>query len=284
MNNNIKSLLTLIFLVSSLLTFGKKTLFNVLIVSGNVQNITKLNEIKEGDKLHQTEYISLKKGAYIALLHTTGKTIEIQKSGKYLIDSLSLLINYENSYTSEYTNFVVNSFNKKEASAQKNYMNTGAVRRGGKLFLRIPNKTYFLPNQKINVIWTKVDKAESYQIMVLDHFAKVLYEKEVTDTNHILTLDASKNRYIIKVIQKGASYNSDQMLLSTYTNSENFQNLEKAFASKTAIDFLVKAKFYENKGLLLQAQDFYIKAKELQPNQAYQFQYYQFLNRNVKGI
>lgn len=283
MNKNIKSLLTLIFLVSSFLTFAKKTLFNVLIVNGTVQNVTKSSKIREGNKLHQTEYISLEKGAYLALLHTTGKTIELHKIGKHSVDSLSSLINKEVSYASGYTDFVVKSFDKTKPSS-KSYMNTGAVTRGAKLFLRTPNKTAFLPNQKIQVTWTKVDKAESYEIIVLDNFAKVLYKKEVTDTIHVLTLDNTQKRYVVKVTQKGATSNSDQMILSTYNGSENFESLDKAFANKTAIDFLVKAKFYENKGLLLQAQQFYFKAQQLQPNQAYQFQYYQFLHRNVKGF
>lgn len=265
---------------------AKTHLFDVLVVSGDVHNITQSSMLKTGSQLFSGDELNVKAGAYVALMHKTGKTIELKKVGNHSVDALSKKISESSSYAEQYTDFVVKSFNKNNAQSRKNYSNTGAVSRGLKLFLRTPNKTAFVKGQDVILRWTKVDKAKGYKVQVFDNFQKVLYDKEIMDTTHTISFEGLGNqtRYVVKVSQIGAPSNTDKLTLSLYKNEESFDDLNRAFSGTKAIDFLVKAKFYERKGLLLQAQEFYLKAQEIEPNPAYKFQYNQFMHRNVKGI
>ncbi len=277
----------LLSLVMSFTLMAKEFVFDVLIINGSVQNVAKSSVLKVGEKLVKGDQVDVKEGSYLALLHKTGITVEVKKAGKYTVDALEKTISVSSSYSKEYTDFVIKSFKKK--NIQKNYNSMGAVTRGvttgDKLFLRTPNKTSFAKGQDIILRWTKVTNAKGYKVEVFDNFQTVVYKKDVEETTHTIPFAefGGQSRYTVKVSVQSASSNNDKLILSLYDASTSFEDLN-TFSGKKAIDFLIKAKYYEKKGLLLHAQEFYLKAKDIEPNSVYKFQYNQFLHRHVKGI
>ncbi|MCP4520864.1 MAG: hypothetical protein GY827_04090 [Cytophagales bacterium] len=269
----------------SLSLLAEEHLFNVLIVNGSIKKINNDKLVSEGEKLFQEDTIVLGKGTYLALVHKTGITVEVRKEGKCVVSSLAATVNKQKSFAGGYTKFVASSFQKK--IPQKDYSTIGAVSRNITLSLMTPENTEVFSDQKVTVRWTKVTKAKAYIIRVHDVLKKKVYEQEIKDTVHTFSLKnfRKSKRYFVQVCEKGNPSNCDKFMMSQYNGeSIDFQNVNRAFGTETAIDFVIKAKFYEKKGLLLQAQEFYLKAKKTEPNRAYHFLYEQFLHKYVRGI
>ncbi len=74
----------LILMLSSFIIGCQPYVFKVLISKGT--STVSGKPLKVGDQLYKKDTIELKEGAYVGLIHQTGKPLEITKAGKYSVD------------------------------------------------------------------------------------------------------------------------------------------------------------------------------------------------------
>src|SRR5437879_7103995 len=74
----------LILMLSSLTIGCQPYVFKVLISKGT--STVRGKSLKVGDKLYKKDTLKLKEGAYVGLVHQSGKPLQISKAGRYSID------------------------------------------------------------------------------------------------------------------------------------------------------------------------------------------------------
>jgi len=112
--------------------------FRVLGKKGNVNYQSKNNgwtDIKTGDRLFKNGKIKVGGNAYLGLVHSSGKTVEIKKEGTYNISKLAKDVSsFHSTTTQRFAKFVVDEITSgNDMLTQKKYKrsmeNTGAVER-----------------------------------------------------------------------------------------------------------------------------------------------------------
>jgi hypothetical protein len=112
--------------------------FKVLGVSGSVKKLSSTGEVNltTGSKLQPEESIVVENG-YCGLIHSSGKGVEVKKSGTYLVSDLNKTITSggkQAKVSDRYVNYVIGQLTKEESedinSNHRKYMEvTGAVER-----------------------------------------------------------------------------------------------------------------------------------------------------------
>jgi hypothetical protein len=266
--------------------------FKVLVNKGK-------NELKSGDSWQQVKVgASLKKedelrvseNSYLGLVHSSGKALEVKKSGKYKVMDLASQIKDGASVLNKYTDFILSS-----NTGPKNSLNaTGAVNRGtGSINVLLPRpELAVVYGSKVTINWEE-DKAlkpyvvtfksmfgdELNKIETADNFAIVdLDDKNfLNEDNILITVESKANRnktsadYTIKKLSK-----ADKDRIKT-----SFAEISKQTAEPTAVNKLVMAGFFEQNNLLIDAIPYYQEAIKLAPDvPEYKEMYNDFLLRH----
>lgn len=254
-------------LMMQLVSIAQEHVFNVVALSGN----TKLNNgtgLKSGDQILSNQTIIVGTGGYVALMHKTGKTIELQTAGTYTVTDLSTKVNAgNNSYASQYSDFVINQMTADGTS--NNYSNTGSVTRDimKNIEILLPKEVSVLKNTPFHVSWVSPREKDTYTIKLLDLFDKVVYEQKLSKNETILNFSEisnlvtdSKTPYLLQVCsnEKRGLVSKKIRVIMTETNKEKeitneFTKLKSELGENTAINSLILASFYEAKGLTVYA-------------------------------
>jgi len=293
------------FIIISLFAFSlvnaQSDLFKVMASKGGlIKSAESWSTLISGKKVHANSQIKILKGGYVSLLHKSGKSVELKKEGIYDVNKLASGINtVKKSYSQKYANYVMVGMTGGKGSNQS-MDDTGSVTRSDKRNkVGIPNTIMLFASSETNVDsklantikWTEISDAKSYKIVVSDLNNKVLFEKIINGNaisfNDINVELKSGEKYIFNVsVNNSEEYTPAKCTLTilsqveTESINEELGNLKNELDAESAIDNLIFAAFYEEKGLYLDAFQHYEKALILAPKvRDYQKAYDEFTYR-----
>src|SRR5690606_20834596 len=285
-------LFALVFL--SLTGFGQTYAFKVLANRGSneYKSGDDWQPIKTGSILKADDEVRLVQNAYLGLVSSSGKALEVKDAGvKTVADLLKQVENSGSSVVQKYTDFILSS---NSPEAKKNRLSaTGAVHRAlpTPLNLVLPeNQHSAIFNNTAIISWEGSKVEGPYVLTLRNMFDDVLQKFETAEKS--FEVDFSKfpkeNVIIVQVTSKTDSKEvSRQHLIKRLSPSEH-ENIEKSLdiiapelAEPTALNKLILAGFYEENRLLIDAITAYEEAIRLAPDvPSYAEAYEEFLIRN----
>ncbi len=283
------------FVLMQFFSIAQEHVFNVIASSGNAKLSTG-TALKSGDKISSDQTIVIESGAYVALMHKTGKTVELQKVGSFTATNLAQSINKgAETYASQYSGFVVDQM-AGAAGLANSYSNTGSVKRDimKNIEVLLPKKVSLLKNTPFNFSWVSPRKGDTYTIKIFDLYDKVLYKKSVEsnqfklDISNVDALKGGKMFYLLEVSsnqKEGLVSKRIKLVVKTPDEeqkiSSEYTNLTSELGSSNAVNSLIIASFYEAKGLTVYAANNLEEATHQAPKvDHYQKIYVNYLNKN----
>lgn len=284
------STLLIFFLVNT--SFGQGFVFRVLASKGSNQ-VKKATSgetvpLKTGATLMSNDEIIAGTGAYIGLMHKTGRTIEVRNPGVTKITDLeSKLASQQSDVANKYAQFVMNKMNESDEDVNANYRRnmkaTGAVQRasgGGSIKVMLPSTVDVL-NPEAIVRWAETDEVENptYVVSIKNIFDEEIYSAETAKTSLALNLQdenlASETLVILNVkVKDNENVKSGDYGIKKVASDDAAAinaNLESLRAEvpdndNSPLNKLIYASFYEENNLILDAITQYEKAIELSPD------------------
>lgn len=292
-----KSMLTVAGLAFSFCTMAQTEVFKVLASRGK-NTLADGSAVFAGKKLSATDVIKVSDGSYLGLIHTTGKTLEVKEAGTYKISELSTkAIAKSSSITKKYSAYVIGELTKAESSDihanyQKNMKVTGSVERavGDVTKMILPKSSNII--DPINVLtWPKSAKATSYTLEVSNMFDDVILTKETNDTSYTLDLNTIKmpkdQTVMVKIKANGTDIAPESYVLKSLVATKSPEifadkdQLSKEFAEESALNYMMKASFYAQNNLFIDAKNSFEAAIKLEPGVSeYKSAYMNFLAKN----
>lgn len=202
------SLLMILF-ISSALLFGQQPVFKVLALKGDLKyskgSANSWESLTNKTKLFEKDKVKLSNDAYLGLVHSSGRTLELKKGGVYDVNALAKSVaKKEENITKRLTSYVVKELTDaddllKSSDYKKSMDITGSVERGisvdsqesdhsssyfGKGFIKIasPKKSNIIESE-LAFFWRKADGVKSYKFTVYDRFDREVFSKVTDDTD-----------------------------------------------------------------------------------------------------
>jgi LEA14-like dessication related protein len=302
-----------LFLLSflSVLTGQAQELFRVMATKGGSQ-VAKTaaaadkKNIVTGQKLYNDESLTIPAGAYLALVHKSGKTIELKQAGSFNVNDISAKVSANNvTFTQKYSEYVLNELTKGDKADinadHKKHMNvTGSVERDVKLNelvkLYLPSKSELLSSQS-SISWGPVKDAKGYDVKFTNMFEEVLYSASTADTSYsfdlsTMKLGTEKSILVTVSVKDNAKVISSQHFINIVEGpkaadikSKETKLKEELGNDQTSpLNALLLASFYDQNNLFLDAATNYQRAIKLEPGVTeYATAYNDFLIRNSVG-
>jgi hypothetical protein len=283
---------TLIFslFLSITMVYGQGYTFRVLANKGQnqVKKDGKTQPLKTGASLSATDELIVGEGAYIGLMHKTGKTIEVRDAGSQKVSDLEKKVNAKKtSVASRYAQFIASKMEDDEGTSYRRNMNaTGAVSRAvgdAAVNIMLPSQITFLGDQAI-IRWnepSEVEGAPTYIVSLSNIFDQEIYSTETNENKVSLDFtdkelqseDGMLNLYLLTVSVKGNDEltSGDPIGLKRAEEGEmedvkaNYESLKTDVPDDSPLNKLIYASFFEENGLLLDALTKYEEAIEMSP-------------------
>lgn len=278
--------------------------FKVLSSQGNNTLKNSKNRVWAGSTLKNSDVVEVGSNSYLGLMHIkTGKTVEVKKSGTYPV-SMLVPKSGNNTLMAKYGNFVGEEMVKVEKqNINKNHRKymavTGAVSReralGGssKTITLLAQEKEVVFNPVLNLNWIAEDNSEKikYYIIVsnLNNEQVAWYETEESkisiDLSNLKRAKDNELDFII-TISNANNANHKSVLNVSVLGKNEADKIQKEigdFKPENPLDYLLLAKFFEDKKLNLDALTCYQKALSLQKSNDYEIAYKEFLVRNKMG-
>lgn len=254
--------------------------------------------LKTGATLAKGDQIIAANGAYIGLVHSTGKTTEIRTPGTVKVDELSASLSASASTaSSRYANFIANKMDESEGGG--NYRSsmkvTGAVERAtnsAAIKVMLPNSVDIYGKNAI-VRWDAVgEEGVVYVVTVKNIFDEEVAKVETDKTAYELDFTdaklAQERLVILNVKVKGDdNLKSSDYGIKRLSSAESakindtIESLKSEVSEETPLNKIIYASFYEENNLILDALTKYEEAIELSPEvQDFQDMYQSFLVKN----
>ncbi len=298
--------LIIIFLMINI-SFAQNYEFKVMASSGAVKvynNDSKSwTDAKIGTKVKAQDKLKLSKNAYLSLIHKSGRSLELKKSGEFNVRELSNSINSKKSnVTSKFADYLIDEISSSDdllAEGNRNMSTTGSVTREidqpfmkkNSLKLNSPRKVNFL-GKVFTFNWLQKPGIKKYEFILSDRFDRPVFTKEVASTSITLNADElklEKNTYYFwKVKAKGDDKTiSEDACFMVLSNDKSKAILDTVKLIKddlgnenTATSRIILAAYYEQNYLIDEALQNYREAVRLAPDvELYQKLYQRFLNR-----
>jgi uncharacterized protein YdhG (YjbR/CyaY superfamily) len=296
---NRKLTLSALFLLAVSFGFAQDYSFKVLANKGNneVKSGDSWQPLKTGSSLKANDEVKLADNAYVGLVHSTGKPLEVKESGVHKVSVLETQIKGGSSVLSKYTDFILSS---NSAEAKKNRLSaTGAVHRGtptgASIDVYFPEKNQHcgIYNNTAVINWEGVEAAGPYVVTLKNMFEDVLTKEETPETS--LKVDLSNPKYkdenaiLIEVSSKAdPKLISTQHLIKKLSPAEKdkiknaLNEINSEVSEGTPLNKLILAGFYEQNNLLIDAIAAYEEAVDMAPDvPSYQEAYDEFLQRHA---
>jgi len=277
--------------------------FKVLSSQGNNVFQKTKQRIWAGTTLKTSDAITVAQGGYLGLMHTkTGKTIEVKKAGNYLVSSLvpqttgsSLIAKYGSYVGEEMVKVEKQDINKNH----RKYMAvTGAVNRERAIgvqktitLLAQSEETIFHSTAIIQWLPDEAMPNAKYYVLVsnLEGEQVAWYETDQTalsvDFAYLKKGKSGKAGFLVTVmsVQNTNLKNTFNISLLEGKEHDNIKKEIGDFKPENALDYMLLAKFFEDKKLNLDALACYQKALALNNSEHYKTAYMEFLVRNKMG-
>jgi hypothetical protein len=227
--------------------------------------------LKTGATLADGDELIASDGAYIGLMHKSGKTLEVRTSGTKKVSDLEKLVNTKTaSVSSRYAQFLTDKMNEKEQPDYRSRLNaTGAVSRevgSGTIQVLVPAEANVIGDNAI-VSW---DIPEGMDMNVFVVTVKNIFDEEIlkeeVSTNSInlnFTSEQMQNEEGLYIITIKAKENMDMTSgdigLKRLTGEDAAQyqdglnSLRSEVAQDSPLNKIIYASFYEENGLILDA-------------------------------
>ncbi len=294
------SLLVLITLVCNPL-FAQDYVFKVLANKGENQvkkaGTSQATALKTGSTLQKGDEIIAGAGAYIGLMHSSGKTTEVNKPGAVKVDELASKISTgSSSVASRYASYVASKMNEGDGPA--NYRNnmtaTGAVQRAAgasAINVKLPNSVDFYGDQAI-VSWETAAENAVYVVSIKNIFDEEVLKEETNNTFYEIDFTNSKlaqERLVILNVQvkgddklKSSDYGIKRLSSADAAKIDaNLNSLKSEINEDSPLNKIIYASFFEENNLILDALTKYEEALQMSPDvQEFQEIYNSFLAKN----
>lgn len=272
-------------------------------------------DMKAGTKIDSDQKIKVAKDGYLGMIHSSGKTFEIEQGGEFKISSLEAqVIQGKAGFGEKYANFVIDGMFSGNAEAGESYERTGSVNRGPKtpIVIFAPKQISALKNKPVTLEWNACgDGTHKYLISFKNLFNEVIFSDTASTNNYIVDFnnenfsqedqeDASlKGTFLVEITALNA--------LKYTTNASKIQNtdnvsysiklldeasakkieqvinpIEKSMNKKSALDHMVLAMAYEKQGLMVYAVESYSKASSLSDAEAYKNQHEEYIKYKLR--
>jgi tetratricopeptide (TPR) repeat protein len=259
--------------------------------SNEVKSGSVWQALKTGDKLNKQDELKVAENSYVALVHSSGKPIELKESKTYSIADLAAKVSPGASVVSKYTDFILSS---NSAEAKKNRLSaTGSVVRAldGDINVLLPPSQFGDTfNPLVYIKWeTKV--AGPYEVVAKNMFGDELMKIETPENAIQINRNDPKFKnedILIEVRSNGDKKKTDKSYLLRRLSSERQNLIKKLIAElgediqqETALNKFIMAGFYEENKLFVDAIGAYEEAIKLAPDvPTYKEAYEEYLLRN----
>jgi hypothetical protein len=296
-------IVSLLFSVGTV--FAQSYTFKVLANKGQNQvkraGTSTAEALKTGAMLNAGDELIVSNGAYIGLMHKTGKTIEVRTPGTQKINDLEAKVaSQTSSVASKYAAFIASKMDDDGANSYARRMNaTGAVSRAtgsAAINVKLPasDRTLEVLGDNAIITWDAPEGADEntqYTVTILNIFDDVIFEDDIAGTQIELNFDEMTNEmglYIFSVKQKGndeiksESFGIKKVAPGDMSEVEdNYKGLQAEVSDESAMSKLIYASFFEENGLLLDAITKYEEAIKISPEiEDFQVIYDMFLQAN----
>ncbi|MFM7857571.1 MAG: hypothetical protein ACKO96_38020, partial [Flammeovirgaceae bacterium] len=211
--------------------------------------------IKTGDKLDKDDELKVAENAYVALVHSTGRPIELKEAKTYKIAELIAKVGPGASVVSKYTDFILSS-NSDEA--KKNRMNaTGAVHRGpiSEIDVYLSSEFGYMYNDLVYLNWESKTSGP-FEVIVKDMFDTELLKISTDGYSTQISRNDPKIKnqdFSVEIRRKGDNTGKDikKYFIKNISGqkrkliSEDMSKLGEDIQQPTAINKLIMAAFYE---------------------------------------
>jgi len=286
----------LTMLLISSVAFSQDYAFKVLANKGSneFKSGSSWQPLKTGASLKATDELKLAENAYIGLVSSNGKPMELKQAGNYKVADLAAKVNGGTSVLNKYTDFILSS---NSAEAKKNRLSaTGAVHRAvekSAINLTLPpNQSSGLYNNKAIIRWN-TKASGPYVVTFRNLFDDVLDQMETPENHMEIDLGsksfATESAILVEVSAKAdPKVVSEQHLIKKLTPAQH-ESVKKSLSEisgelnePTALNKLILAGFYEENNLLIDAITSYEEAVKLAPDvPSYKEDYDEFLIRHA---
>ena len=287
-------ILVLIGIFALNLAFAQDYTFKVMANKGTneVKSGDAWQSVKTGDRLKSGDELKISENSYVALVHATGKPVELRQSGNYKVNDLASKVGAGASVLNKYTDFILSS---NSAEAKKNRLSaTGAVHRGlSDIKVFLPENQYSdIFNKSLIVNWESVKGVGPYIVIVKNMFDEELVKLETPENYVVIDRTdpklANDEALLIEVKSKAdAKSKSEQHLVKklSVARQESVKKMIDEMGSdmkeETALNKFILAGFYEENKLFIDAITAYEQAIKLAPDvPTYREAYEEFLLRN----
>jgi len=290
-------IISLLFLGNTLM--AQDYVFKVLANKGSNQvkgaSESAWKPVKTGTTLNNGDELKVSENAYLGLVHSSGKTIELKKPEIIDINELaSGLSSGSSSVASKYADFVLNKMSEGEDARRNNLTATGAVTRAtdnSSIKVFMPSSVEVL-NPLAVVQWSEMENDQIYIVTLKNMFDEIIYSEETSETQMLLNLEdkkISEERLVILNVKVKGDDNlqsgdygiqrlagEDALALKGEMEQLTGENTEE-----TSLNHIMLASFYEKNNLLVDALTSYRNAIELSPEvDDFKTMYNDFIERN----
>ncbi len=239
--------------------------------------------LKTGSRLNVGDELIASEGAYIGLMHKTGKTLEVRNAGTRKVSDLEKQVNTKSASVSKrYATFLANKMNEKTHINYRAKLNaTGAVsRRAGdaSINMLVPDQVSVIGDNAI-ITWDNPEGMEmnAFVVTVKNIFDKEIYKEEINGNyiNLDFTTEQLKNEGVLYILTVKAKENlaitSRDIGIKKLrgTDSAMYQDeltkLRAEVSEDSPLNKIIYASFYEENGLILDALTKVDEAIQLSP-------------------
>ncbi|MEM6643691.1 MAG: hypothetical protein AAF616_11985 [Bacteroidota bacterium] len=229
--------------------------------------------LKTGATLNANDQLIASDGAYIGLMHKTGKTLEVRTPGTKKVSDLEKQVNTKTtSVTSRYAQFLANKMNEKEKPGYRSRLNaTGAAKRelvGNEVIqVLVPDEATAIGDEAI-ISWDTPEGMEenTFIVAITNIFDEEIMKEEVTGNSIKLNftsneMENEEGLYIIKVTAKENMdvTSGDNIAIRRLSGEEAAQyaealaSLKEEIPADSPLSNVIYASFYEENGLIVDA-------------------------------
>lgn len=245
------------------------------------------SELKTGDQLKKSDIISIKENSYIGLVHSSGKTIELKKTGEYKISKLADdLIAHTSSML---PNLIEVIFGKKsnikdilDSKQNKKVYSKGAIERGFDIeeITILSPKKIILISDAVELMWNQPTTEGKYEIKITDRFNKSVFTKIIEDTSITINqknLKIDRDQYYFWRVNlvSNPEIRSDEGYFLFLTDKrveeikKNVEQMKKEIGwEESSVSKILLAFYYENNLLVNEANAEFREAINMSPDVA----------------
>lgn len=273
-------LLTLSFLLTIVfVTKAQDYAFKVLANKGT-NKVERMNgevvTLNSRDLLYETDIIITSDGAYIGLMHSSGKAQEIK--GKQRVAVADLIVNVSGQQLSSLSKYaqVISQRLAEGETEKKVSVGTRAV--GSKISVIMPQESQLFGNKAV-IKWNTSEMdatGQMYEVVVLDILDEVIFSATTSSDSVLIDFSEVENEmglYVLKVRKKddpdfaSANYPIRHLMGEDYDQvSSDLEPLVSGLSEDSPLNLLIIASFFDEKDLFLDAQYNYERAIALSPD------------------